>query len=203
MCYGALMTLVTMIRHGEPIEDAVGTYYGDDDVALSDRGRDQSDAVVSRLREEAFDAIWSSHLVRAMYVAERLAEPRDLTVQIDPALRERGVGVFQGLTYDEADTVFPDEARDMRQNSAGHRLPGGENMNDLAGRVLPALRRILPADEDQHIAIAGHGGPIRIVLGHALGLPIEQLDRIKIDYCGVSTVEFRTDGEMRVIRMNA
>ncbi len=197
------MALVTMIRHGEPIPDVVGTHYGDVDVALSDRGRSQSAAVVLRLAEEAFDAIWSSNLERAMYLAERLAAPRALTVQIDPALRERAVGVFQGMTYAEADAAYPQESRDMRQNSAGHQLPGGENMNDLAERVLPALSRILPAHQEQHIAIAGHGGPIRIVLGHALGLPIEQLDRIRIDYCRVSTVEFRTDGGMRVIRMNA
>jgi broad specificity phosphatase PhoE len=197
------MTVVTMIRHGEPIREVVDTHYGDDDVPLSDLGRAQSAAVADRLAAEEFDAIWSSNLARATYLGERLAASRGLTVQIEPALRERGVGILQGMTYAEADAAYPEESRDLRENSASHRVPGGENMTNLAARVLPALTRILAAHEDQGIAIAGHGGSIRVVLGHVLGLPIEHLFRMRLDYCRVSTVEFRADGRMRVLRMNA
>jgi broad specificity phosphatase PhoE len=195
------MTRITWIRHGEPSQDVLGTHYGQSDVDLSDAGRAQSAALAERLQETTFDAVWSSDLARARCVADLLAAARGLTVQVEPALRERHLGVFQGMTYAEAQAKYPDHATRLRTEGESHRVPEGENIEDLAARVIPAIEAIVKAHEGQCVAIAAHGGPIRAAIGHALDVPFANLARLRVDYCGVSIIEY-SEGRPRVICQN-
>jgi broad specificity phosphatase PhoE len=196
------VTRVTWIRHGEPSRQALGTHYGQVDVDLSDVGRDQSHAVAERLAATTFDAVWSSDLRRARFVADLLVESRGLVVNIDAALRERHLGVFHGMTYAAADAANPEAARRLRAEGEVYRVPGGENMADLVARVIPVIDAIVAAHRDQSVVIAGHGGPIRAVIGQALGIPLANLNRLRIGYCSVSVVEYRDDGSARVLCIN-
>src|SRR5688572_6225273 len=90
-------TTLYLIRHGEPDCQFHNCYYGQMDVPLSDRGMAQSRALAERLASLPFDAIYSSDLQRAGYLADLLAEPRDLPVRRLEVFRERHMGQFQGV----------------------------------------------------------------------------------------------------------
>ncbi len=195
-------TRITLIRHGEVAADAVGTHYGSSDVDLGDQGRAQSLALVERLADEAFDAIWASDLVRATWLAERLAAPRSLEVRCDAAFRERDVGAFEGMTYAEAERAFPDAARLAKEQPGLHRPPDGENLDDLRARVMPAFERLVLAHPEQRVALVCHGGPIRVVLGTILGVPNERLQKLRISHCSRSVVS-DASGRRRVESINA
>ncbi len=185
------MTTLLMIRHGQPAEDAVGTHYGQTDVALSDHGRAQSRAVVERLRDRQIDAIYTSDLQRAWWLADLLAAERGFTAPRLAGLRERSIGVFHGMSYVEGEAAYPEEAARMRASGGLHRPTGGENLEDLAARVLPVVDDLVAAHPDATIALVGHGGPMRLVVGVALGLAIENVERLAIDYCGVCEIDYR------------
>ena len=196
------MTTLLMIRHGRPTEEVVGTHYGQTDVPLSDRGREQSLAVVEQLSTTKVDAIYSSDLQRACWLADKLAESRNLVASRLLTLRERSIGIFHGMTYAEGLAEYPEEARMMRSLGAMHRPPEGEDLTDLAGRVLPAVAAIVDAHPGQTVVIVGHGGPMRVLLGDALAMPLEAVERISIEYCGVCAIDYR-QGSPRVRKINA
>lgn len=178
-----------MIRHGRPDEAWVGTHYGQTDVDLSDRGRAQSLAIVERYADTQLDAIYSSDLLRAHWLADRLAEARGLSVPRLSALRERSIGIFHRMTYAEGQAAFPEEAALMRVAGGMHRPSGGENLPDLAARVLPAMAEIVRSHPGQTVVVVGHGGPMRVVLGDVLEMAIENVERITVDYCGVCILD--------------
>jgi len=187
------MTRLLLIRHGRPSADAVGTHYGQTDVGLSDRGRAQSVGVADRLADTELHAVYASDLQRACWLAERLAEPRGLVVRRLEALRERSIGVFHGMTYAQGEAAHPEEAARMRSESGMYRPPGGENYQDLARRVLPAVAEIVRDHPGQTVAIAGHGGPMRVLLADALGMALDHVDRLRVDYCGVCVLDYSKD----------
>lgn len=195
------MTKLILIRHGRPSADALGTHYGQTDVGLSDRGRAQSVAVAARLADTELHAVYASDLQRACWLADRLAGPRGLAVQRVADLRERSIGVFHGMTYAEGEAAWPVEAARMKSDRGMYRPPDGEDYQDLARRVVPAVAKIVGDHPGQTVAIAGHGGPTRVLLADALGMPLEFVDRLTVDYCGVCVLDY-AKGPPRVRQIN-
>jgi len=139
------------------------------------------------LRQVRFDAIYSSDLQRCLMTAEIISGETGLTVRKEPRLREIDVGMWEGLTSEEAGQRYPTEHAERERDLIGYRFPGGESFRDLHGRVVPAFFRIV--DESAgNILVVGHKGVNRVLLAHYLGLPLEELFSIAQDYCCVSII---------------
>jgi len=82
--------------------NAEGRFGGHTDTPLSPRGRRQAEATAQALASEKFDAIYSSDLPRAIETANPLARLTGAPLETTDALRERSVGVMEGLTFEEA-----------------------------------------------------------------------------------------------------
>src|SRR5687768_16876002 len=92
------MTTLLLARHGETDWNRELRIQGSSDIALNDLGRDQARALAEELAELALDAIYSSDLRRARETAEAVAAQHGLDVRLDPRLRERAFGSWEGLT---------------------------------------------------------------------------------------------------------
>src|SRR5215213_2410221 len=100
-----------LARHGETAWNSEGRWQGHTDIALSPRGREQAVALAGRLQRlgHAVARIRSSDLGRARETAEIVARTLGVTdLGVDPRLRERGFGVFEGLTREECGARYPD-----------------------------------------------------------------------------------------------
>src|SRR5690349_7599240 len=97
------------VRHGETEWNVEGREIGQLDSALTLRGVQQAEALAQRLSELRIDALYSSDLGRAMRTAEIISLECGVPVVADPALRERHMGIFQGLTTDESRKRYPAE----------------------------------------------------------------------------------------------
>ncbi len=195
-------TLLYMIRHGEPEECHLNCYYGQLDVPLSERGRETSRRVAARLADLPIDAVYSSDLSRAEYLADLLAEPRDLPVRRLEVFRERAMGVLQGL---DRDVLLRDHAELFGQWLADRirfRIPEAENFEDLHDRVMPAVLELVAAFKGRRVALACHAGPIRVVTAAILGLPLDHIFRIGVNHGGIFAFEFPHEGDPRVTLMN-
>ncbi len=162
-----------LIRHGETEWNTEGRIQGFRDIGLSERGRRQAQVLARHLQGRALDAVYASDLSRAIETAEPLARERSAAVRIDPRLKERGFGLFEGHTYAEAEANWPQEYAIWRQRDPGHAVPGGESYRDARVRVLAALGDIARQHAGQTVAVVTHGGVLDIVYRAAHAIPWE------------------------------
>lgn len=195
-------TTLYMIRHGEPEIEFHNCYYGQQDVPLSPRGREQSAAARDRLAGVDLDAVYSSDLQRAGYLADLLAAPRGLPVRRLIELRERHMGRLQGIPIDVLERDHGEVFSQWRADIIHFRCPEAENFVDLRQRIVPALEELVAAFPGRRVAVASHAGPIRVMLAHALGMPLENIFRLDVNYCGIHVIEFPAGRPPRVALMN-
>jgi broad specificity phosphatase PhoE len=165
------MTHLYLIRHARTAWNLDERIQGWADIPLDEVGRQQAEALAERLSDTHFDAIYSSPLLRARQTAEALAAGRSLELQLDERLRERHLGEWTGLTFDEARLRWPERFEsDWRIQGA----PGGEDQTGLIARSAAALDACLAAYPDGTLAVVSHGGTLSAYLAHVLGIPIER-----------------------------
>jgi broad specificity phosphatase PhoE len=147
---------VSYFDHGRPLRP--------EDVPLTVAGRDQAYAAASMLRGIDLDRVITSGLPRTVETASIVAP--DLEPEAWPELRELETGRLADIPEDELERAFTHAFRDVVPEDA--RFLAGETIGSLFDRVLPALDRLLAAD-DWDIALAVlHGGVNRAILSRAL-----------------------------------
>ncbi len=158
---------ILLTRHGQTAWNALGKLQGHTDIALNDLGRDQARALAETVRSAGITAVWTSDLVRARETGEIAAAALGLAAPtIDPTLRERQFGVFEGLTRDECATQHPEAWQAwMAQTGAP---PGGEPREAAVARMADALARIAATGGGPALVIS-HGGVMRLWLISRLG----------------------------------
>jgi probable phosphoglycerate mutase len=124
-------TKLILVRHGETDWNVEGRIQGHQDIALNELGLAQADAVGRRLRDERFDVIYSSDLVRAYRTATPVVARPEADIVREPRLRERHLGVLQGLTGEEAALRQPDAWKVFKSRSADAALAGGESLGEF------------------------------------------------------------------------
>ena len=133
--------------------------------------------LAERLRNVELDAICSSDLRRARETAEVLAERHGLEVEARRDLREVDVGSWSGLTRAQVAARFPDGHRRWEQG-----LPGwtdGETYEQMAERVVAAVRDLAGRHPQERLLVVTHAGPIRAVHAAAIGIDIHRYRRAR------------------------
>jgi broad specificity phosphatase PhoE len=168
----ACMTALVLTRHGETVWHGENRYAGSSDVALTDLGRRQAQELGRWAEMSNIAAVYSSDLSRAVLTAEPASTALNLTTVIDPRLREVHFGAAEGMTTSEMDDAFPDDLRRFRARPASSPLPGGESGRAAARRAWTALEEIA-ASHDATVLVVMHSTLMRLVLCHAMGLPLD------------------------------
>ncbi len=170
-------THIVLIRHGETAWNAERRLQGHIDIALNAEGERQAEALAAALAGEHLDAVVASDLRRAFQTAEAVAATRGLQVTIDPALRERCFGGFEGLLYAEIEQRFPAEFAAWQARDIDAAMPAGvrtaETFRQFYTRALGAILGLAAAHPGQAIALVAHGGVLECAYRAALALPLE------------------------------
>lgn len=151
-------TRVLALRHGETDWNAVSRMQGHTDIALNARGAWQAARLAQALAHEDVAAIYSSDLQRARATAEALGTVLGLPVHSDAGLRERGFGVFEGLTYAEIEARWPADALRWRRREADFAPAGGETLAAFHARCIAAAAALAARHRGRQVAIVAHGG---------------------------------------------
>lgn len=167
------MGRILLARHGETSWNALGKLQGHTDIALNDVGRAQARALAAALATAQVTAVWTSDLARARETGAIVAAALGLGAPIvEPELRERRFGVFEGLTRDQCARQHPEAWQAwVAQTTAP---PGGEPRELATARMTRALARIA-AHQDGAALVVSHGGVMRLWLMEVLGTPIPAL----------------------------
>ena len=198
-------TRVLLIRHGQSEGNAAGRFGGHTATPLSVRGRKQAEATARALVPENITAIYSSDLSRAVETAMPLARLTGLDVERTEAFRERGVGVMEGLTFEEAASRHPEQYAALIRRDFDHVLLGGESYRQMLDRAARQLDQAIEQHRGGRIALFSHTGTICILALHLMGaLDAPELRPVWIATanCGITRFELRTDGFVRVLAIN-
>lgn len=151
-------TRIVAIRHGETDWNVATRIQGQLDIGLNATGRWQAERLARALSDEALDMIYSSDLARAHATAQAVAQSAGVPLRTDSSLRERGFGVFEGLSFAEVEQRFPEQARRWRQRDATFGPDGGEPLRVFYERAVSAVAALAARHRGQHIAVVTHGG---------------------------------------------
>ncbi len=162
-------------------------FLGQADPPLSAAGLEQAQRLAARLRTVRFDAVYSSDLRRALVTAETIAAASGVRVQREARLREIDTGLWEGLTFDEAQMRYPVEYAERERDLVGYRFPNGESFRDLYERVTAVFIEVVDEDSGS-ILVSGHRGVNRVLLCEVLGLPLDRLFSIRQDYGSVNVL---------------
>ncbi len=166
-------TRIIAIRHGETAWNVDTRIQGQLDIPLNETGRWQAHRLALALAGEPIAAVYSSDLLRAWDTALSVADAVGRPVVTDEGLRERGFGEFQGRTYAEIETLWPDEALRWRQRDPHFAPPGGESLVALRERVARTAHALAARHAGEQIVMVGHGGVMDVLYRIATGQDIQ------------------------------
>lgn len=165
-------TTLVLVRHGETSWNVEGRIQGHSDIALNSLGVAQAEAVGKHLARERFDAVYSSDLIRAFHTARPAVPDPDRTIIKDQRLRERHLGVLQGLTGEEAMSDRPAAWKAFKSRDPDLELAGGERLGEFSRRVVGFVEAILEAHAGERVLVVTHGGVLDAAYRHAVGMPL-------------------------------
>ena len=164
------MTELLLVRHGETDWNRDRRFQGHADPPLNDAGREQARALADELAGERIDFVYTSDLVRARETAEIVAARLGAEVVVRSELREIDVGEWEGLTWPEIEERHPEGARSWHEHGQG--WTSGETYDQLAERIIAALRQIAEDHPTQSVLVVGHGGTVRATRAFIEGLSV-------------------------------
>lgn len=199
------VTKLYLIRHGQSAGNAEGRFGGHSPTPLSELGFQQAEMTAGILCREGINAIYSSDLLRAVQTAEPLAKLTGLEINATPDLRERNVGVLQGLTFDESKEAYPDDFYALVNRRVHHVITDGESYSQLLDRSSSQLKEILRNHIGERVAIFSHTGVLCFLSLYLLGAirrDTKQTPWIVTSNCGINRFEIRGRRNVRVIALN-
>jgi len=162
-----------LIRHGESepasLDAPAPLVDGRSDPALAPEGREQAELVAARLAVVGVAAIYVTTLRRTAETAAPLAARLGLVPQVEPGLREVGLGEWEGGLFRKMVSEHHPTAMRMWATESFEVIPGAEPAAEFTARVRDAVGRLAAAHTGQRVAVFTHGGVIGEVLALASG----------------------------------
>ena len=197
------MTTVILLRHGRTTANTGGVLAGwTPGVQLDETGTAQVGAVAERLSKVPLAAVVSSPLERCRQTADAVAAGRDIVVQADDRLGEARYGDWTGRTIKEL--VKEPLWKVVQQHPSAAVFPGpdGEGLAQTQARAVAAVREWnVKLGPDAVWLACSHGDVIKAILADALGLHLDQFQRILVDPASLSVVTY-TETRPFVVRVN-
>jgi probable phosphomutase (TIGR03848 family) len=199
------MSTLLLVRHGLTSMTGPVLAGRTPGLHLDERGQKQAAAVAARIAAVPLTAIVTSPLERCVdtagYIQAAQAEAgRPLELAHEERLIECGYGEWTGK-------AIKDLAKDplwkvVQTQPSAVRFPGGEALTEVFSRAVAAVRAWdAQLGPDAVWVACSHGDVIKAILADALGLHLDQFQRIVVDPCSVSVIRY-TDTRPYVLRSN-
>lgn len=191
---------VIFIRTGETEWNKRERWQGWVDVPLNANGKAQAAALARFIRHMGVKAIYSSDLRRAVETAEPIARETGLEPIYDSRLRERSVGLWQGLTMTEIRDWYGEEYQALLADRENYTIPSGESRADVRVRVIEAFHEIMKQDKGETIAIVSHTTAIMTMLVDLI--PTYDPTGVDLDNTSVTTIRCDDDGKWALVAVD-
>ena len=157
-------TELILIRHGETEWNSQLRMQGHSNSNLSAVGQAQIRALGQWMKNVPFDHIYSSDSLRARQTAEAITQFSGHTLLFDQRLREKNLGIFEGLTTEEASERHPEVFRLFKTAGSQYVIDEGESTQQLLDRALEAIEVIRHRHHQKRVLLVTHGGVVRVLM---------------------------------------
>jgi probable phosphoglycerate mutase len=190
------MTTLLLVRHGLTAMTGPVLAGWTPDVHLNERGHEQASALCERLAPVPLAAVVSSPLDRC----RETVAPLGRDVEVDERLGECRYGDWTGQ---ELKRLAKDPLwRQVQAHPSAVTFPGGESLRAVSARAVDAVRdwnaRLGP---DATWLACSHGDVIKAIVADALGLHLDQFQRVVVDPASLTVIRY-TELRPFVVRVN-
>jgi len=197
---------LTLVRHGEMTGDPYITPESPVSGCLTENGVSQAQAAAAALRDEKFDAAYSSPYGRALQTAEIALAGRGLTIQKLLFMREwEPFERYRELPDGQWEALLREDAAAHKYLEDGWSSDIGENYLEMSARIIPAFLRELDRlgiyaryggfvpdgqAKDLSFILFAHGGSLGVLLDFLLGRKITPVSGFAFAHTGVASLPF-------------
>jgi alpha-ribazole phosphatase len=185
------ITTLDLMRHGEPVGGR--KYRGQTDDPLSETGWTQMRSAVGD--HCPWQVIISSPLSRCADFSRELAKRHELPLEIDARLTELGFGIWEGRTAAELTAENSDIIVNFRRDPITSAPPGAEPIMGFRSRIVSVWNAILERHRGEHVLVVAHAGVIRMMIGHVLEVPLQNIFRLHVANAGISRIRLEQHGD--------
>lgn len=176
---------VLIARHPEVQANVERRFVGTGESPYTELGERQAERLATYIAKWGPTAVHSSPRARAHDVAAKAAQLAGVEIHVDDGLAEIDFGAAEGLTYEEA-TLRGVEIDLLGGPPESAPFRDGEPWHEFALRVEKAARQI--EDCGPRIAVVTHGGVVRALVTHWLGLSHKSAWRFAVGNASVATM---------------
>jgi len=191
------MPTLLLVRHGRSTANTAGVLAGwTPGVELDAHGREQAEGLAARLAELPVVRVVSSPLDRCRQtVAPLLAAHPGLALRLDERLGECRYGDWTGRPLSELATEPLWRTVQAQPSAATFPGPEGESLREMSHRAVESIREWDAEVEAEHGADAvwvacSHGDVIKAIVADALGLHLDNFQRISVEPCSVTAIRY-------------
>ena len=180
-------TRLLLIRHAQTEWNIQRRFQGHGDSPITEEGQEQLQRLKSRLAGLEFDVVYSSDLRRTMETAKMLYGKQRVE---EPRLRERGVGILEGLNLEQIMAEHAEAFRAFRSGDKNHQIEGGESLQNALNRAWTFLEEVPEKHPGAELAAVSHAGLIRLICKQILGLALDAPNFFQIPNTSLTQLVF-------------
>ena len=163
---------IYLLRHGQTEENRRGTYYGNLDISLNAIGISQGNKAKDFFSDIKLDRVYASEKKRTSETAKLVLGQAEIRIIQDNRINETNFGDFEGKTYEEIKTLYPEESLSWQNNWMEFVPPNGESYIELCKRVKSFMEDIKKLEYD-NILICTHSGVMRAIYCYVMNENID------------------------------
>ena len=182
-----LRTRLLLIRHAQTEWNIQRRFQGHGDSPITEEGQEQLQRLKSRLAGLEFDVVYSSDLRRTMETSKMLSGKQRVE---EPRLRERGVGILEGLNVEQIMAEHAEAFRAFRSGDKDHQIEGGESLQIALNRAWTFLEEMPEKHPGAELAAVSHAGLIRLICKQILGLALDAPNFFQIPNTSLTQLVF-------------
>ena len=181
------LTRLLLIRHAQTEWNIQRRFQGHGDSPITEEGQEQLQRLKSRLAGLEFDVVYSSDLRRTMETSKMLSGKQRVE---EPRLRERGVGILEGLNVEQIMAEHAEAFRAFRSGDKNHQIEGGESLQNALNRAWTFLEEMPEKHPGAELAAVSHAGLIRLICKQILGLALDAPNFFQIPNTSLTQLVF-------------
>ncbi|MEM9484012.1 MAG: histidine phosphatase family protein [Cyanobacteria bacterium P01_F01_bin.116] len=196
-----MKTRVIVVRHGESTFNVKRIIQGHhDESVLTERGENQARQVGQFIKGIAIDAVYCSPLKRAARTATLIAETiGGLTPQPTDLLKEISLPLWEAMSFSDVEAQYPEDYRAWRHAPKELKMlvPQADGSTQefypvraIWEQAVDFWQDLLAKHQGQTVLVVAHSAINRALVGAAVGLGPEALNRLYQANCGISVLNF-------------
>lgn len=167
------------VRHGHTDWNEAKKIQGSCDIELSEKGVLQAHILADTIKEKAINVsqIYTSPQKRALKTAKIISETLAVPLAIKNDLKEINFGKWEGLTFQEVKSEYPQEYEAWFYNRRYQTPPSGESYQYLMERSIKALCQI---EDKADVMVVTHSAVIMCLACLIHNVPFEKMKTYKV-----------------------